>query len=122
MRYDVIFISAALLCLLVVESMGIWMGIARDFTLSPVHAHVNLLGWVTLAAYGLIHRVYPSLGASRLAGTQCALAVASSVAMPAGIALAMLAHNPVVAIAAAFGVLTATLMFAAMFVRRATTS
>lgn len=119
MRYDVIFISAALLCLLAGESLGIWMGIARDFTLAPVHAHVNLLGWVTLAAYGLIHRVYPSLASSRLAGPQCALAITASATMPAGIALAMLMRNPTLAITAAFGVLAATLMFAAMFVRRA---
>lgn len=36
--------------------LGIWMGIAHDFTLAPVHAHINLLGWVTLSLYGLYHR------------------------------------------------------------------
>jgi hypothetical protein len=119
MRYDFIFITAALLCLLTGESMGIWMGMAQDFTLSPVHAHLNLLGWVTLAVYGLMHRAYPALGASRLAGGQCALAIASSLAMPAGIAFAMLAHNPIVALLAALGVFTATATFLFMFVRRA---
>ncbi len=38
------FICAALAGLTGV-SLGIWMGLARDFTLAPVHAHVNLLGW-----------------------------------------------------------------------------
>lgn len=36
--------------------LGIWMGIAHDFALAPVHAHINLLGWVTLSLYGLYHR------------------------------------------------------------------
>jgi hypothetical protein len=36
--------------------MGIVMGLAQDFTLAPAHAHLNLLGWVTLALYGLYHR------------------------------------------------------------------
>ena len=36
--------------------LGIWMGMHEDFTLAPVHAHINLLGWVTLALYGLYHR------------------------------------------------------------------
>jgi hypothetical protein len=36
--------------------LGIVMGIAQDFTLAPAHAHLNLLGWVTLALYGLYHR------------------------------------------------------------------
>jgi hypothetical protein len=36
--------------------MGIVMGISQDFTLAPAHAHLNLLGWVTMAIYGLYHR------------------------------------------------------------------
>jgi hypothetical protein len=119
MRYDLIFITAALLCLLAGETLGIWMGIAHDFTLAPAHAHLNLLGWVTLAAYGLMHRAYPALASSRMAGAQCVLAVVSSIAMPAGIVLAVLAQNPIVAIIAAFGVFIATATFLAMFARKA---
>jgi hypothetical protein len=37
-------------------SLGIFMGLQQDFTLAPVHAHVNLLGWVTMSLYGLYHR------------------------------------------------------------------
>jgi hypothetical protein len=37
-------------------TLGIVMGLAQDFTLAPAHAHLNLLGWVTLALYGLYHR------------------------------------------------------------------
>lgn len=37
-------------------ALGIHMGIAQDFTLAPAHAHLNLLGWVTMALYGLYHR------------------------------------------------------------------
>ena len=36
--------------------LGISMGILQDFTLSPDHAHLNLMGWVTLALFGLYHR------------------------------------------------------------------
>jgi hypothetical protein len=35
MRYDFIFITAALACLLTGMSMGIWMGIARMISRSP---------------------------------------------------------------------------------------
>lgn len=35
---------------------GIVMGILQDFTIAPAHAHLNLLGWVTMAIYGLYHR------------------------------------------------------------------
>lgn len=62
------FISAALAGLAGM-SLGIWMGIAHDFTLAPVHAHINLLGWVTLSLYGLYHRSVERRD-SRLAWTQ----------------------------------------------------
>ena len=42
--------------------MGIIMGISQDFTLAPAHAHLNLLGWVTLALYGLYHRSRDRVG------------------------------------------------------------
>jgi hypothetical protein len=49
------FIAAAVAALCGM-SLGIFMGIRGDFTLVPVHAHINLLGWVSLALYGLYHR------------------------------------------------------------------
>jgi cbb3-type cytochrome oxidase subunit 1 len=47
--------------------MGIAMGASQNFTLRPVHAHVNLLGWTTMALAGLIYSVFPTAGTSRLA-------------------------------------------------------
>ncbi len=48
--------------------LGIQMGLAQDFTLAPAHAHLNLLGWVSMAIYGLYHRAADS--ASPLAWVQ----------------------------------------------------
>ena len=39
--------------------MGIAMGAAHDFTLAPVHAHINLAGWVTMFLAGLFYRLHP---------------------------------------------------------------
>jgi hypothetical protein len=52
---DFCFVSAvvAILCGM---ALGIWMGIGQDFTLAPAHAHLNLLGWVTMAIMGFYHR------------------------------------------------------------------
>lgn len=33
-------------------ALGIYMGASQNHTLMPVHAHVNLLGWVSLAIMG----------------------------------------------------------------------
>lgn len=52
---DFCFIVAALAALTGMV-LGIVMGIRQDFTLAPAHAHLNLLGWVTMAIYGLYHR------------------------------------------------------------------
>lgn len=119
MRYDIIFIAAALACLVVGEGMGLWMGAAHDFALRPVHAHLNLVGWMTLALYGLIHRAYPGLAQSRVAGIQCSLAIAASIALSVGIAVAILVDEPRLAIVASFAVIAATLLFTFMFARRA---
>lgn len=36
--------------------MGTVMGATHNFTLRPVHVHVNLLGWVSMVLIGLIHQ------------------------------------------------------------------
>ncbi|MGD9979955.1 MAG: hypothetical protein AB7H66_15760 [Hyphomonadaceae bacterium] len=119
MRYDLIFITAALLCLLVGEGLGIYMGIAQDFLLSPAHAHLNLLGWVTLAAFGLMHRAYPALAASRLALTQCVMALFFNLAMPAGLAFMLVTGDETLVKLGSLGVILATALFIIMFVTRA---
>ena len=62
-----IWIKLAVVYLIVGVAMGIMMGASRDFTLRPVHAHINLLGWATFALAGLIYTVYPRAGLSKLA-------------------------------------------------------
>lgn len=121
MRYDLIFISTALLCLLVGEGLGIFMGISQDFTLTPAHVHLNLLGWVTLAAFGLLHRAYPALATSRLAAAQMGLAIVANIAMPAGLAVMLLGadHDDTLVKYASLAVILATLLFAIMFIRKA---
>jgi hypothetical protein len=121
MRYDLIFIVTALLCLLVGESLGIYMGINQDFLLVPAHVHLNLLGWVTLAAFGLMHRAYPALATSRMAAFQCWFAVIANISMPAGLAvmLASPTHDDTLVKLGSVAVILATLLFVIMFVRKA---
>jgi hypothetical protein len=119
MRYSSIFITVAVLCLLVGEVFGIWMSQDTDrFSLHPAHAHLNLAGWVTLALYGLSHRAFPQLASAKLAPFQCILAVAGAIIMPPGILIAITSgeQNPMWAIIGALGVLLGTLLFAIMFI------
>jgi hypothetical protein len=61
------WIKLSVIYLVIGVAMGIAMGATQNFTLRPVHAHVNLLGWTTLALAGLIYTVYPKAGQSLLA-------------------------------------------------------
>jgi hypothetical protein len=85
------FIAAAFAALCGM-SLGIFMGMREDFTLAPVHAHINLLGWVTLALYGLYHRGV-TRGRNRLAWVQVSCAAAAVPVMTGGLAGYLLTHS-----------------------------
>lgn len=61
------FLQLGVLAALIGVCMGVYMGATEDFTLSPVHAHINLLGWVSMVLYGLFYRAFPQAGQTRLA-------------------------------------------------------
>ena len=94
LRIDVLFLLLATLCMTVGVSMGIGMGIAHDFQFAPVHAHLNLVGWASLALYGLAYRAYPALNRSRLGPAHLISASLGAVLFPVGIYLSI-AHETV---------------------------
>ncbi|WP_312108466.1 cytochrome-c oxidase [Brevibacillus reuszeri] len=47
--------------------LGIVMGITKAFSYASVHAHLNLVGWVSLAIIGLIYRAYPQAAETTMA-------------------------------------------------------
>ena len=61
------FLRLAVLYLAIGVALGIGMAAHHDFSLHPVHAHLNLLGWVSLALFGLFYRAVPAAAGSRLA-------------------------------------------------------
>jgi hypothetical protein len=61
------WLKLSVVYLIVGIAIGIAMGASHNFALRPVHAHMNLLGWTTLALAGLIYSIYPAAAASRLA-------------------------------------------------------
>jgi hypothetical protein len=65
-------------------SLGIFMGISQDFTLTPVHAHINLLGFVSLMLYGLYYRGAPTTG--HLAWLQAGMSILGVPLMAGGLA------------------------------------
>lgn len=116
-RIDVSFLVLAMLLLIVGLCLGIGMGIAHDFQLAPVHAHVNLVGFVALAIFGLTYKAYPVLAASRLALVHLGLSAVGALVLPFGIFLAAKGGSPGIAIAGSFAVLGGALLFFANLVR-----
>ncbi|WP_123042877.1 cytochrome-c oxidase [Cohnella candidum] len=64
------FIKAAVIYFLVGTVLGLVMGSTQAFEYTSVHAHINLVGWASLAIIGLIYKVYPDLGEAKLARIQ----------------------------------------------------
>lgn len=111
------FLAAASACLAVGTSLGIAMGISHDFSLAPVHAHLNLLGWTSLALMGLTYRAWPELARNRVVAlAQFILSAGSAVVFPAGIWLAITRQSPGLAIVAALVWLAGVLLFLARVV------
>jgi hypothetical protein len=66
-------------------SLGIYMGIAQDHSLTPIHAHLNLIGWVGMFLFGLYYRAHPEAAPS-LAKYQAGTMAVGYLAMTAGLA------------------------------------
>jgi hypothetical protein len=116
-RVDVYFLLLATVLLICGALLGIVMGARQDFQLTPVHAHLNLAGWASLALFGLTYRAYPELAATALARFHFIVSGAASVLLPIGIGLAVLRNVPGLAIFAAILWLLGVLMFLAQVLR-----
>lgn len=86
-------LQLSLVYLLIGITIGIGMGATQDFTLRPVHAHTNLLGWTTLALSGLAYGVFPQLAQSRLAAVQFWLHNLSLPVMMVALSLVLFGHT-----------------------------
>lgn len=96
--------------------LGIGMGIKQDFTLSPVHAHLNLVGWVSLVLFGLCYRA----GVARQDGWAAVhfwVATAGVVLFPIGIFISVTRDQPAVAIIGALLTFASILLFGVNFLR-----
>jgi hypothetical protein len=66
-RISIAFFGAAALYGLVGMAMGMMMGASGDHSLMPVHAHMNLLGWASLALMGAFYGIAGARTPAKLA-------------------------------------------------------
>lgn len=101
-------------------TLGIAMGASGDHTLTAVHAHLNLLGWVSMSLFALIGLAYPAITKGPVADAQFWLYNTGVPVMLGALALRLNGHaaaEPLVALASiAVGVSVA--LFAWLLVTR----
>lgn len=61
------FVLLGTVFLIIGISFGIHMGASGNHGFAPLHAHLNLLGFVLSMIFALTYRSYPEMGASGLA-------------------------------------------------------
>jgi hypothetical protein len=66
-RISMAFFGAAVLYALAGMLLGMVMGASNDDTLAPVYAHMNLLGWASLALMGAFYGLAGDLAPAKLA-------------------------------------------------------
>jgi cbb3-type cytochrome oxidase subunit 1 len=72
-RVSAAFFALGVVCVFFGMLWGMKMGASEDFTTMPAHAHLNLLGWVTMALYGTFYALTHASLKPRLAWINFAL-------------------------------------------------
>ena len=99
---SVCFLTAPLL-VLAGMIWGLQMAISNDHSAFPAHAHLNLLGWVSLFLFGIYYRLNPQLDSTRAALLQVVGWCAGTVVMVIGVGLVHTGHesgDPIAAVGA----------------------
>jgi len=91
-RISVAFLTIAALCGLSGMVWGAYMGVSGDHTMMPAHAHLNLLGWASLAIMGLFYAL-PAAPRGRLAWTNFWLSSLGAILMAPMLAFLLGGHE-----------------------------
>ena len=87
------FFRTAILFLIAGICLGLYMSITHEFAATGAHAHINLLGWVTMAIFGIYYALNPVQAASRIARLQYFIYTLGILVMAPSLFL-MLSGNP----------------------------
>jgi hypothetical protein len=66
---------------------GIVMAISQNHAAMPAHAHLNLLGFVSLFLFGLFYHLHPAIDRSRLALVQVWAWIVATIVLTIGVGL-----------------------------------
>lgn len=97
--------------LLIGMVFGIWMSATGDHTLSPAHAHLNLIGGVLMAIFGAFYMLVPSAATGLMAKVQVATAHLAVWFMFPGVMMAILGKGETLAKIGSVFAVVAILLF-----------
>ena len=95
---------------------GIQMSASQNHTLSPAHAHLNLIGWVSMAVFAIYYHLVPVAAQGILAKIHLLLAVLGLVTIVPGIVMAVTQQGDVLAKVGSVLSLLSMLVFLAVVV------
>ena len=78
---------AAVLAAIAGMVWGLHMAISDNHAAMPAHAHLNLLGWVSLFLFGLFYRLHPALDKAKAALLQVWAWIIGTIVMAVGVGL-----------------------------------
>src|ERR1700704_5862190 len=93
MKASVLSFRAAVLMVIAGMIWGIAMGISQDHSTLPAHAHLNLLGWVSLFLFGIYNHLHPAVDLNRLATVQVWVWIAGTIILTIGVGLVHSGHE-----------------------------
>ena len=102
MKASSLSFQAAVLFVLAGMVWGIVMAISGDHSAMPAHAHLDLLGWVSLFLFGIFYHLHPRIDAGRPALVQVWVWVIATVFQTIGVGLVHTGHeggDPIAAVA-----------------------
>ena len=113
-RISELYFKTAVIFLVIGIGMGLQMAISGDHTPFAAHAHTNLLGWVTMALFGVYHALNPQKAEKKLAMIQYYVYTAGVTLMMPSLYMMLMgntAMEPIVALASLI-TLAGVLLFA----------
>ncbi len=120
MKASSLSFQAAVLFVLVGMVWGIQMAVSHNHAPFPGHAHLNLLGWVSLFLFGIFYHLHPLIDQTRTALVQVWIWIAGTAIMAVGVGLVHTGRESAEPIAAigSLVVLASMLIFAWLVWRR----
>jgi hypothetical protein len=92
MKASALCFQAAVVFVIAGMIWGIIMAISDDHSAMPAHAHLNLLGWVSLFLFGIYYRLHPSLEGTTSARVQVWVWIIGTVILTVGVGLVHTGH------------------------------